>query len=377
MRRATCLLAFVVGLGASGGCGDADDAGLSGAAGTGGSIPLEDVAEKYAAAICAAYRNCMGEYHDALSGREDCETLYQRSIEDRYLSLIEQAIEDGTITYHGDRVQGCLDDVTGRSCAELNDRSSACDGVFEGSAKDGDDCELDEECPAGSFCKREASCPGSCAPRAGAGDDCFGENDHCQSGLVCSETTDKCVQPAGEGEACEGGSYPNCAPGLICAGQRETPQPQPGACTPPDQVFVNAEGADCDLEATKLCKVGLSCTVSLDPGPPPRARQTCEKPLGSGAECTLGVPDRCPDDEYCDLGPDPGNFIGGTCKPLLGPGEACGAARAGNACQAYSVCDGGTCKEMQRLGGSCDKDELCYSGNCEAGACAVPDLCKP
>ncbi len=374
-----CLGGLCLVLG-SGACGNTDDGGLSGGGG-GTPIALDDLPPLYSAAYCSVLESCLGPLF-SLYVADDCTTTTTRRLEDGDFNLLKDAVVAKRITYHGENAQACLDAIAGRACDALLERNpQACEDTFVGSVTGGGACEIDEECEGSNVCRIDASCPGTCVPPSVAGGDCQGENDHCASGLNCSNETMKCTTPAQHGDSCHGAADPQCAPNLACAGE-DKKAGTAGTCKTPDEVMSGKDGEDCAIVdgVSQLCATGLSCLVDVQPGPPPTLVQKCGSGVGSGAACTIGFPDPCPEDEFCAV---PDKATKGTCKPLLAAGTACNADL--RQCQAYSVCDTtgspdpkkGTCKALQRLGGACQNAVECYSQTCTAGACAVPDPCKP
>ncbi|MFW5920506.1 MAG: EB domain-containing protein [Polyangiales bacterium] len=65
----------------------------------------------------------------------------------------------------------------------------------------------------------------------------------------------------------------------------------------------------------------------------------------------------------------------GTCTPLPTDGEACVDGAIFRNCAGGHACVEGTCRQMRRIGGDCEADEQCYSGNCDGGTCAEAPLC--
>jgi hypothetical protein len=358
------ILAF--GALSTGACGGDSDGGISG----GKSIPIEDVGPLYGDALCTAYETCSaGAPLVAFLNGEDCRKNFETAFDDE-MGRIKTAIDDGRVVYKGDLIQGCIDAIKKSSCG-LNEEPPECKAAVVGTVDDGGACTLDAECKGGSsYCRVEASCPGMCAPKEPAGASCK-RNDDCATGLQCSETTDKCFKPAGDGDACGGGSAPECGPWMFCLGEDEDAQ-KSGTCAEGSVAFAGNDGDDCWVDGKPLCKDGLHCVLSADVSAGKLVGK-CGKPLAAGAACNPALPDACPIDEFCKLAP---NTFDGTCSKKPGANEPCGPGLGdSDVCATDTRCDGGTCRPRQKLGGSCSDDAVCYSENCSGGACAPGGGC--
>jgi len=355
----------------NGGSGGA--AGNGGAAGSGGAagMPLSAVPSKLAKTYCDLYAKCYGPLWSVFQPGEDCVTRTQKSIEDGSFSKLQDEIDAGKVIYHADKAQGCLDAVAALSCDQLLQRDTPeCDATVEGTVAMGGDCTIDSDCKGQAYCKAGAACPGKCAPLESAGGDCQAD-EQCQAGLSCDSTTNKCVKPAAKGQACQGGTEPDCAPPLICLGDDST-KGQTGTCMDWHDVLIAKAGASCDPVNFKWCENAVPCVVqSVAAGPTLIA--TCGQKVASGAACKAALPDQCPTGEYCKT---PANAIDGTCTALPKSGDPC-AGSSSDQCDAYLRCDSTsqTCKPLQRLGEPCSDDQFCYSDHCASGGCAPPG-CK-
>lgn len=333
----------------------------------GSSVPLDDVPAAYSQAVCDTLTRCAEPLLEVFLVGEDCVANTTARLEEE-LSAWQAAIDDGRVEYHGDQVESCLADVRARACEDFNERGSGpCEQVFVGTTALGGDCTLDDECAGDAYCDFENACPGTCVELAGEGRSC-NENDDCASGLTCSNATGACEQPGGAGDLC-GMDNPDCGLGYLCAGANAL-MGEPGNCRSYDEVFAGAEGDACDILAFELCQTGLVCQV--DAFGVDGIEASCAANVGSAAACRLAVPDQCPDDEYCDV---PENMLEGTCRPRPAAGEACGGSD-GNVCAAGARCNGGTCKALTELGGSCVTGDVCLSESCDGGQCVSRNSCE-
>lgn len=347
-------------------CGGDSDSGIQEK-----SVPIDDVPKLYAGAVCKAFKACIGDLYEVFSGGENCESNYETAITDE-LPRIKQAIEAGKVKYDGKKVDACMAAIEAKGCS-LTGEPAECVAALDGTVEVGGDCEMDAECKGGdTHCKVSGACPGKCAPKELAGSDCDGDDD-CAAGLKCSETTSKCIAPAGGGEACEGGgTAPECEPGLFCLGSDDD-QKKPGACKTIAEGFSGKTGDPCFFEGKPACTTDLRCIVqSFDAGTG-KIVTACGAPFASGAACKIAIPDGCPSGEFCDV---PQNQLDGTCKPRPGAGQPCAKLFDDELCAAGTRCENGSCRALQHLGAQCTIDDVCYSGNCVNGGCAPAGSCS-
>lgn len=349
------------------GCG-----GDSHGGGGGGATDLEDVPAAYAGVICDGFETCGGEIIDLFLGSGfDCRAEFTSGAEDTALEQWRTAIAAGTVTYDGAAMTDCIEAVRALGCDLFANRLPAvCEDALEGTVPLGSACNIDAECAGPAYCTsiEEAMCPGTCAARVGSGMPCS-RSEGCESGLTCESGS--CQAPVAEGGACEGDTMRACEFGLACIGSDGA---TPGTCRDPATLFTAADGATCNPMGGPLCTGDLSCTVeTLGAG---GVTFQCSPPVTSGAACRPGIPDPCPDDEYCaDIDPMMGD-IDGTCTALPTAGTACAAVLFGARCATGLRCDDSgamdLCVTVSRLGGSCASNTGCHSGLCEAGVCVTP-----
>ncbi len=367
------------GTGSGGSAGTSGNAGASGSAGGAGAsgIPLGDVPAALAKAYCDLYDKCYGALVDISTPGEDCVTRTQKSIEDGGFNELSSSVSAGTVEYHADLVQACLDAIAGESCDQLLQRGiAACEAAVSGTVDAGGDCTIDADCKgANVFCQGGGTCPGKCTAPLAAGQDCD-RDAMCQSGLSCDATTKKCVKPPGLGDACGGGVEAECGPPGVCIGQN-VQQSKTGTCKTVDQILTATNGAACSPQDGPWCVGAVPCVVTaVDAGG--NVTASCGAKVASGAACHLSIPDQCPTGEYCDITVQQ-LLTGqtGACQPVPKAGETCAAPLTGTAgCEAYSRCDPTTakCVPLHRLGEPCSTDLACYSGRCANGGCA-PAAC--
>lgn len=353
------------------GCGD-DGETTPGPTG----ITLEELPAKYAEAFCDAIRSCSGLFGEVI-GESGCEAELEKQLTDTFIPQVEGYIAGGTVAYHADQVQACLDAFKASGCEVLMGVApSVCENAIEGKVARGGDCDASTECAGDDFCAFDAStCPGVCTQPKSEGSACDAD-DNCQDGLTCQFGSmpgeDTCRKPATAGQACDGESAPSCEAGLACVGAMF---PASGTCKTYDQIQIKGLGEACDFDAGELCQEGLSCSVdqlSMTP------TFKCVGASATGAACRPGIPDPCPADEYCDADLMSGS-ADGICHKLPTDGQACVESPIpfGPVCATAHTCDGTkTCRARQLIGGACVEDGICYSNTCEGGKCVAPPACN-
>ena len=352
-------------LAAAAGCGGSSDEGL-----IDHEITLTELPPVYAKALCDAQRSCLGDLLSILLPGESCETNAETSIRDE-LPRIEQAIAAGKVRYDGTKLQACLDKVRAQGCTN-GPEPAECTAAVDGTVAVGGDCSMSLVCAGGeTYCKTDASCPGKCAPRETAGGLCTRDSE-CAANLRCSEQTQRCVEPAAQGAACGAGA-PDCRGGLFCVGADDNAGRQ-GQCQTLDNAFSVTAGDSC-LMSAPFCEPNLRCVVENFNQATGMATTRCAQPVASAAPCQLAYPDVCPGDQYCAVAT---GSLTGTCTAKPGNGQPCVRRTQDEdpMCAPNTRCDGGTCRQLQKLGGSCQTDDVCYSGNCIASGCAPAGACE-
>ena len=360
--------------------GEDEDDGGRGAPDSGPAV--SELPPLLAEALCGSMQECMGPLLGMFLGGADCEQTVALQLSEGDFGLLQTAVDEGTVEYHPERVQDCLDEIAALGCGIAGSwYSETCEAALTGTVAEGGDCLIDPECAGDRFCRIEDACPGSCAARGSAGDACE-EDDQCDRGLSCARAQEggpgQCVALMAEGHSCLEPLQP-CAAGMLCGGQDQEGG-TPGNCVAIGDVFVSAEGDACDfITGFELCQDGLHCRLELEPAGPV---MTCtgEQAPSRGA-CAFAIPDLCSEGEYCsglDLAA-PVPVVEGTCAPLPEAGQPCVIGVFGHSgCATDHACIGGTCFAMRQIGGTCQADDQCYSDNCDpTGVCAQHDPCDP
>ncbi|MEC7524755.1 MAG: hypothetical protein VYE22_33050 [Myxococcota bacterium] len=337
-----------------------------------GGVPIESAPAETAAVYCDAVDSCAGDFAGSLGG-SSCRTNFTATFENGAVQLWQAAIDRGTVTYDAAATRACLDASQANGCNLFNVATpEACRDILVGTLEPGSACSFSEECAGDAYCDG-ASCPataGTCSARKASGAECDG-TDECVTGLVCEGGTCQ-TSSSRPGGPCDGPDAIACPLGEICVdGDEETV----GTCTPLAEVQTAALGESCDPQTGTFCVSGLSCAVvGAGVG---GAEFQCNARVGAGEACNVGFPSMCPQGQYCDANPFMGMFDG-NCAPLPSDGQACAGSLEGN-CAAGLVCVTGeaenTCVQPRANGAACEVSQECYSGRCESGVCAAPELC--
>jgi hypothetical protein len=229
--------------------------GTDGGGGGGGSMSLSDFCSALLTAEATTASKCFG---GSVTLWEEAE---QGGSGDTCAAL-STALAAGRITYDADGAGACLSAFQALSCSALTAATitpPACTSTLSGTAKTGAACLGDTDCAGTSdYCKSDGTaCGGTCAAYVALGAACdptgasqcvpdatcastngttgkctktpptslaakgakcglSGESFvTCQSGLACNATTNVCVDPVAEGDACTAGDNV-CAPFTYC-----------------------------------------------------------------------------------------------------------------------------------------------------------------
>jgi hypothetical protein len=333
------------------------------------NVSIEDAPRVLSRAACAALESCFGSSYTLFLGGEDCETSVRDQFEEA-LDSAASAIEAGKLQYSERRLQACADSVRRAGCDfELAFESPTCLGALDGTVELGGDCSSTQECRGAAFCKSAGTCPGTCMARSGLASVCE-DSSECERGLDCTRER-RCRPPAALGAACGGDGEPDNCKGGLCIGA-DAEADVSGECQRASEVFSATAGEPCLLNGT-LCADGLVCTITAGGAAPETA---CAARVASGAACRVAIPDQCPAEEYCAVA---AGQLEGTCIQRPRVSEACAPgpfADSDPVCAPFTRCENGTCRARQRLGGSCQSDDVCLSETCLRGKCALEGACE-
>jgi hypothetical protein len=317
----------------------------------------------YAEAACAAVRDCSQELASILFGANDCVSYVAEQVKNAWLPVLQAAVDDGTVIYSADKLDGCLEAVSRLGCRfDAHDYLGECEAAFEGTRALGEPCEIDAECMENRYCRADGHCPGTCSAREPVGESCRRDTD-CSSEYYCGQNG-KCAARIEVGTGCHP-DVERCVPGALCVGADPSTNTL-GHCEPVGSVFTQLEDSTCDIGQGELCAGELSCTfISTDEN----ALPTCRK-RAAGTACRLAVPDACPRQQYCKgISSD----LIGSCSALPDDGDPCvGDPVFGKRCAQDNVCLEDTCVQLRTNGQDCGADAECFSGACSADGFCVP-----
>jgi hypothetical protein len=330
-----------------------------------GAPDPDTIRASLAAAICDALQACVGTAAlPVLTAREDCKSYYTTALTEDDLGGLDQAIASGSIAIDPDQLEACYHDTKALGCKVQTDRlPTSCDMAIQGKRAAGESCRLNAECGSGQFCPITAGCPRTCQKAKATGDKCS-RDDECQRGLLCMSGA--CGAPAADNAACGGIANTPCILGDSCAGGTDT---MPGSCSRDATIQVGDVNASCNPSTGPWCRDGLSCAYDGAAG------FKCVAPANKGAMCRMALPSQCPNDSYCNAA-DPISM--GTCTALPGDGQPCTAANAcapGHLCIVANASAAGVCHRWLKLGDACTDSNLCRSGSCVQGHCALRAQC--
>jgi hypothetical protein len=321
--------------------------------------PLSKLPKAFAGAICGALKGCLGESKlRELTRREACEIAVEAELRAKDFAHMDGSISAGRVLYDPAQLEECLNGITALECDVLDHTyPDVCTLVLDGNVELGDACVIAADCKGAAYCAGAGSCPSTCAALLGANAACNGDG-QCANGLSC--TGGKCTAPALAGDQCGATTGKVCALGLNCKGATDT---EIGSCVSNAEIQVGAEGAACEPGGV-LCKDGLSCVFDGAGG------FHCEKAVGPGGACHLGLPGQCPTDEYCDATEV---SAASTCRKLPEADKPC---VLNGLCKGGLVCVSDVCRVIADNGGTCTTNAACRSGNCVDGKCEPPPACQ-
>ena len=369
--------------GATSSGGSANAGGNSASAGSGTASDLDSFLAGEGVGFCARLFRCIEGNDDfssqqlLLKTEQGCKDLLARvNASSVDLRDLRAQIDAGNVHYDPEQGQRCLTDLSAcNGTASLY--GSTCRDAFEGSAKTGEACQRSADCVGDAYCNITNACPGQCAPRLQEGEPCRGDRQcsYTTGYVFCDDSLATAVcrtlplaAKVGEGMPCtrrlQGAtSLTLCQDAFWCAtvaggdpgadslGRCAAPIALGSACVDSDDVcsggmcdsvagvcqavtLVAKAGAACDKAARLICDptLGLHCN----------AAGTCDS-SGDGSEgsvCYTGdLQWGCDPGLFCAKAPQATSDVPGTCRALLGDGEAC------------------------------ERSDSCLTGNCAAGVC--------
>jgi hypothetical protein len=256
------------------------------------AVAIEAFCQKaFGASLDSVLKNCTDEERQDTVVKNAAEFAQEPLRECRRLSL---AVADGRVTFDAVAAAACLTSVTAikrvdGTWGELTvpdlDESRACDSVFAGHQREGEECASTLDCQEPFTClgAADGKADGKCRPvPTHARDSCdtvflrvtdFKHRRRCAEGLECDPVEDVCKAATPVGGPCEH-SF-ECVPPAACRAGKCSPLPP-----------ADAEGA-CE-DDTDDCKPGLYCKRKNGGADEGRARKpgVCAEKKAAGAACT-------------------------------------------------------------------------------------------
>lgn len=324
-----------------------------------------------------AYEQTICEWRVACKLETSVDQCREWFFVDRTDSYTSSALAAGTIVYHGDKAQPCLDELAARTCGRDEPLDApTCAEVLEGRVAPEDPCMIAAECALNGVCGKDPNCVDMCC--AGecrvlpepikVGEDCSNPNRECEAGTFCAIDDVTFMRTVCTPRIAVGGA---CGNGLV-------------ACI---------EDAYCDFD-TGVCAerlpVGSPCDNGNACAPPARCEwngftQYCYAPAALGEACDPEVGyDACKDfSTWCN----PSSRI---CELAADVGQPCAAVN----CVDYAYCDGQICQAFAAAGQPCgfngdydnytyvpcggnlvcDNDSACVTPAYPEDACEVPGM---
>lgn len=293
-------------------------------------LTLEEYPAARLASSCDFFMRC-----GVIPTIEECRAT---QAERRFATDLIRAVNAGTVRWHGDAAEDCVDQLDGLSCDRTSERnrSYACDRLFTGTLAENEACTMSVECISNECWTEgctDACCVGYCVGNAEPEIGEIGEPcrlSGCVAGARCESSV--CVPLRDEGEMCF--DQTECAFGLACIDR---------VCAVPDYNGDPCSESSCAM-AGELCGFHGVC-----------------EPIGQ-----LGYP--CSQDSHCGI-----NYTCGgdsRCTPAPSVGQRC-SPYSERCFDAGAFCDLRTdlCTLPKPDGASCSWSGECQSQRCPTGTC--------
>ncbi|MBU1534414.1 hypothetical protein KKF84_03785 [Myxococcota bacterium] len=341
------------------------------------TLPVTQVEESYYNLFCEKIETCdvFNAFVDlAIMDRQGCLDFLELQMEKEGggLSLVVDAVNEGTVIYDAEKGYTCVEAMSVLACDEFGDKEpEECIGVFTGTIADGSECTINEECVSG-YCKTDDACPGTCEAFIPEGSACD-YTDECVTGAKCvlGECTFFTAPVAAGGECDENEDW--CAEGLFC-------HPDTEECT----ARLSA-GEDCENVSDLECDTGTMC-IGVGTTAPTCVTITVMEAVDD--ECGYNAGDMCAmyNDLVCAI--DDFQSFTGTCQISSKLDDMCfdSEAMAMNGCDPWGdlYCDipegyqdDGFCAAKKAGGQACTDNEQCLSDWCNVDVCEdMEEICQ-
>jgi hypothetical protein len=288
-------------------------------------------------------------------------------------SGLQNDISNGTIVYHPEYAQACLDATSQLSCDHFFDNPdlytpAPCISLFQGKLALGAVCDLSEQCGVGDGCIGPLTGTHTCQTIPQRGQPCTG---YCPTGLYCdtANSSPTCVPQLPQGAPC---TFPSLECQSICDSTTNTceaPFPkvcEGPVCTPGATECMGNMVATCDATgawqtgaacagSTPTCSGGMcTCTGAICAGQCVDTETDWYNCGGCGMKCALSVESCqggkcvCPSGQALSNGiccPIGQTACSGTCVDEMTDSNNCGSC--GNKCDTTThSCQSGSCACM-------------------------------
>jgi hypothetical protein len=171
------------------------------------AVPLDQLANAYAATVCAKNFDCCTQADLKGKTLATCESNTASALQTG-IQAITDAVARGRTTYNADQAAQCLLGIATVDCQSWPLSAGAslpagCETVIVPQVASGGACRSAVECTTGFCTGATSTADGTCLPRAAGGDNCAQVllQNSCQDGLFC-DSTNLCSAIKAEGSVC-------------------------------------------------------------------------------------------------------------------------------------------------------------------------------
>jgi hypothetical protein len=171
------------------------------------AVPLDQLANAYAATVCAKNFDCCTQADLKGKTLATCESNTASALQTG-IQAITDAVARGRTTYNADQAAECLLGIATVDCQSWPLSAGAslpagCETVIVPQVASGGACRSAVECTTGFCTGATSTADGTCLPRAAGGDNCAQVllQNSCQDGLFC-DSTNLCSAIKAEGSVC-------------------------------------------------------------------------------------------------------------------------------------------------------------------------------
>jgi hypothetical protein len=219
----------------------------------------------------------------------------------------------------------------------------------------GEPCIADEQCPTGSVCFLDSTSTDQCAATCVTAQQQCNSDSDCSANDVCNISTGMCIPasppPGASGQPC--GQNDLCETGLVCLSESDGGF----VCGP-----LSGSGGPCATDGS--CGAGFVCGPNNVCVAPPANGRPCSGPCGAGLICVPSA-----------------NLQSGTCMQAATVGQACAAQFQCGGLYSLYICNlaSGTCIPRP-VAGACPNPGFGYSCDWRTTYCDMtrtPPQCEP